>query len=155
MSEQPPSYQPPPPPSGPPPSGPPSGPRRRDRRRSRPRIPPPSYQPPSYQPPAYQAQPSYAVVGAVPNNSKAVPALVLGILSLVCCPIAGPVAIWFGRSSMAEIDASGGTQGGRGMGLAGFILGIIGSVYALLIILWFIFVILLAVGSAGIHNTTP
>lgn len=178
MSEQPPGTPPPPgppggfpPPSGPPPgppSGPPPGP---------PSGPPPAYQPPpgapsdnqppsyqpppgpppgnqapSYQPPSY---PAGAVVASPPQNQKSVIALVLGILSCVCCPITGPIAFFIGRQAMAEIDASGGTQSGRGLAQAGFILGIIGTAFLVLALLYWIVVILIF-GSALTHvNTTP
>jgi hypothetical protein len=45
----------------------------------------------------------------------------------VCCGLASPFAIWLGRKSMREIDASGGRMGGRGQAQAGFIMGIIGT----------------------------
>jgi hypothetical protein len=141
MSEQPPSYQPPPPPGGPPPGGPPSLPP--------PGTPPPAYQPPSYQPPAGYTG---AVVGAVPQNQKSVIALILGILSVICCPICGPIAFFIGRQAMAEVDASGGAQSGRGLAQAGFILGIIGSVFLVLAVLYWIFVILIFGAALGTHS---
>ncbi|GAB3660908.1 hypothetical protein GCM10027596_20310 [Nocardioides korecus] len=73
--------------------------------------------------------------GAVPQgtNKKAIWALVLGILGLVCCGFfAGIPAIVLGRSAQREIDASGGAQSGRGMATAGFILGIIGVVWGVI-----------------------
>lgn len=134
-SDLPPGYQPPTPPSGPPPSYQP------------PPVPPPAYQPPSYS--------AGAVVASPPQNQKSVIALVLGILSCVCCPITGPIAFFIGRQAMAEIDASGGTQGGRGLAQAGFILGIIGTAFLVLALLYWIVVILIF-GSALTHvNTTP
>lgn len=147
MSEQPPSFQPPSPPpgppSGPPPMSPPPG-------SPPPGSPPPGSPPPPFQPAPYQPQPGYGAVASQPTNQKATIALILGILSVVCCPISGPFAIFVGRSAMSEIDASGGTQGGRGLGQAGFILGIIGCVFLLLGILYFLVVVLIM--GAAIHN---
>jgi hypothetical protein len=97
------------------------------------------------------------VAGAQVQSQKAVIALVLGIVSCICCSIAAPFAIWQGRAAMAEIDASGGAQSGRGLAQAGFILGIIGCVLLALGILYFVVVVLI-LGSAathGITNTTP
>jgi hypothetical protein len=64
------------------------------------------------------------------TNKKAIWALVLGILSLVCCGLfAGIPAIILGQMAKSEIDTSGGLQSGRGMAVAGFVLGIIGVVW--------------------------
>jgi ABC-type Fe3+ transport system permease subunit len=66
--------------------------------------------------------------------SSAVAALVLGILSVVLCPLCGPVAWVLGRKAEQEVDASGGRIGGRGLGTAGKILGIIGTLFIVLLI---------------------
>lgn len=66
--------------------------------------------------------------------SSAVVALVLGILSVVLCPLCGPVAWVLGRKAEQEVDASGGRIGGRGLGTAGKILGIIGTIFMVLFI---------------------
>ena len=50
-----------------------------------------------------------------------------------------PFALVIGRGAVKEIDASGGSLGGRGMAQAGYILGIIGTVI----------LALLAVGAVG------
>jgi len=70
-----------------------------------------------------------------PNNRFAIPALILGILSVtgLCCygvggPILGVPAAILGHISKREIRESGGTQAGAGMAQAGFITGIVGSV---------------------------
>lgn len=85
-------------------------------------------QPPGYGPPAFQQQ---------GNNGKAIAALVLGILSVLCFGIlAGIPAIIFGQIAKREIDAGNG--GGRGMAQAGFILGIVSvaiTVLALIVVL--------------------
>jgi hypothetical protein len=49
--------------------------------------------------------------------------LVLGILSVVLCHVAGPFAWVMGRRALKEIDASGGTIGGRGYVVAGYVCG--------------------------------
>jgi hypothetical protein len=66
------------------------------------------------------------------TSKKAIWALVLGILSRVCCGLfAGIPAIILGNMARSEIDASGGLQSGRGMAVAGFVLGIIGVVWTI------------------------
>ena len=97
---------------------------------------PGGYPPVGYPPPGYPMQ--------RPEQPQAVTAMVLGILGLVCCGIASPFALWLGRKSMKEIDASGGWLSGRGQAQAGFILGIIGTVLWVLGILFYVVMIGLA-----------
>jgi hypothetical protein len=61
-------------------------------------------------------------------------ALVLGIIGIVACQVVSPIALVIGRNAMKEIDASQGSLGGRGMAQAGFILGIIGTVFLALVV---------------------
>ena len=83
------------------------------------------------------------------NNKKAIWALVLGILGLLCCGFfTGIPALILGKQAQSEIDASGGQQTGRGMATAGFILGIISIVWGI------IGVILLATGTFSFDTTT-
>ena len=85
--------------------------------------------PPPPPPPAAAPPPPPAAYRPVQDHPRAVVALVLGIIGLVTgCAIVSPIALVLGRNAMKEIDASEGTQGGRGMAQAGFILGIIGTV---------------------------
>jgi hypothetical protein len=72
---------------------------------------------------------------------------------LAVCQIIAPIALVIGRNSMKEIDASGGQLGGRGKALAGFILGIIGTV--ILVVGVLLLALVFAVGStssSGIGN---
>lgn len=81
----------------------------------------------------------YPPVMAPPTDSQATVALVLGILSLLpCCWVLGPVAFFLGNAARGRIEASGGTVAGGGMATAGMILGIIGSAFLALIILYVI-----------------
>lgn len=105
--------------------------------------PPPPNQPYGSSP--YGQQPQ----GPTGTNNKAIWALVLGILSILCCGIvAGIPALILGRSAKAEIDASGGAQSGRGMAQAGFILGIISIVVT---IIW---IILYATGAVHVSGSS-
>ena len=112
---QPPS-PPPPPPAGPPPA-------------SSPPPPPPAAPtpPPAPAPPAYGQPPSgYGYQSTPRTNGLAIASLVLGIAQIFLCIIGGILALVFGYISRRQIDESGGTQGGRGMAIAGIILGWIG-----------------------------
>ena len=85
------------------------------------------YEPAPPPPPGYGQGPGYG--GQPPGtNKKAIWALVLGILGLLCCGILGIPAIILGKQAQNEIDTSGGMQTGRGMATAGFVLGIIACV---------------------------
>jgi hypothetical protein len=72
--------------------------------------------------------PGYAPVPPA-NHPRAVLALILGIVGVTVCYIGGPFALVISNTALKEIDASGGTIGGRGMVQAGKILGIIGTIF--------------------------
>lgn len=86
-------------------------------------------QPPYPQPPYGQAgygQPPYGQPGyqVQSTNGMAIASMVLGILWLYW--IGSVLALVFGYIARKQIDASGGAQGGRGMAIAGIVLGWIG-----------------------------
>lgn len=89
----------------------------------------PPYQPqyqPQYQVPYQPYYPPYAP--PPPDHPQATTALVLGIVGVVVCQVLGPFAFVMGRKAVREIDASGGTLGGRSNAQAGYVLGIVGMV---------------------------
>jgi hypothetical protein len=90
--------------------------------------------------------PAGARAGEVATNGKAIASLVLGIVWL--CSLGSILALIFGYMAKNEIDESGGTQGGRGLAIAGIVLGWIG-VGALLL-----FLLLWALGAATLDITT-
>lgn len=65
-----------------------------------------------------------ATAVAPPTNGKAIAAMVLGILWL--CGIGSVLALIFGYMGKQEIDDSGGVERGRGMAVAGIVLGWVG-----------------------------
>jgi TRAP-type C4-dicarboxylate transport system permease small subunit len=71
----------------------------------------------------YQQQPPQQ------DHPRATMSMILGILGLVICGVIAPFAWNIGKKTMNEIDASGGQLGGRGMAQAGYIMGIIGTVF--------------------------
>lgn len=109
----------------------------------------PGYQQPGYQQQGYQQQGYQGYQGqpAPPNAPSATTALILGLVSFLCLgAITGIPAMVFGRRTKREVEESGGTLGGQGMGTAGFVLGLIGTLWTVLVVAFFVLVI--AVGSA-------
>ncbi|WP_121256274.1 DUF4190 domain-containing protein [Nocardioides ferulae] len=76
-------------------------------------------------------------VGAPVAHPRAVPALVFGVLGTApCLAFFAPVALWLGRTALSEIDRSHGQWGGRGLAMAGYVLGVIGTLLVLLFAGW-------------------
>lgn len=112
--------------------------------------PPPPGGPQPPPPPAQSWQPSAttpahgqpAAPGSAPTNQKAIWALVLGIVGLLCCGIFTAIpALIVGIMANKEIGASGGYQAGRGMAIAGIVLGTVGTILSLLLIAFWGFVV--------------
>jgi len=83
------------------------------------------------------------------TNGKAISAMVLGILWL--CGIGSILALVFGYQAQSEIEESGGAQGGKGMAVAGIVLGWIGvGLIILYFALWLIFgITALSIGGSS------
>lgn len=110
------------------------------------------YQQP-YQPSPYQ-QPYYPQYGPPPDHPQATTALILGILGLVLCQVLGPFAFVMGRKAMREIDASGGTLGGRGNAQVGYVLGIVSTVLlGLVAVLLVVYIVVIVVAIASTATT--
>lgn len=104
------------------------------------------------QPPAYQPGGHYPPAVA-PTSSKATTSLILGIISLVACGLLlGIPAMIVGRQAKREIKESGGRVGGDGLATAGFVTGLIGTIWSVLAII--VFVILLAFGAAFVDDVS-
>ncbi len=74
--------------------------------------------------------------------------MVLGILSIVCCQIVGPVAWIMGNKALKEIDAAPGYYSNRGSVQAGRIIGIVATVLLILVIAFYGLMFALAAGSS-------
>lgn len=81
----------------------------------------------------------------VKTNGLAIAALVVGCLGFAFCFVPSILAIVFGYISKSQIDQSHGTQSGRGLAIAGIVLGWVGVGIAL--VLAVVFVIAAAMGS--------
>jgi hypothetical protein len=78
--------------------------------------------------------------------------LILGIASIVCIQLLGPVAWIMGNRAIREIDANPGAYSNRGTVNAGRICGIIGTVFLVVgVITW---IILIATGVMTSNSTT-
>ncbi len=107
-------------------------------------LPPPPAQPPwpaPYPPPYYPPYPVY--VAAPPTNGLAIAALVLGIVWVYW--VGSILAVIFGHIALSQIRRTG--QGGRGMAVAGLVLGYIGLFFLAV-------VIVLSVVAASAHSST-
>jgi hypothetical protein len=73
------------------------------------------------------------LVQPVKTNGLAIASLVLGILWIWW--VGSALALVFGYAAKNQIDLSGGTQGGRGLAIAGIVLGWVGAGCFLLFVL--------------------
>ena len=89
----------------------------------------------------YQYGPNRPVAA---TNGLAVASLVLGIITL--CGIGSILAVIFGYVGKGQIDRSGGTQSGRGLAIAGIVLGWIGIGF---IVLFIVLAIIGAINNSG------
>jgi hypothetical protein len=63
-------------------------------------------------------------VGLPATSGKAIAALVLGFVGLILAPV-GALAVGFALLARDDITLSGGARAGRGMAIAGLVLGIV------------------------------
>ncbi len=108
-----------------------------------------THQPPEPPRPWYKEDPPPA--GPATTSRLAVASLVCGIASFVCIlgPLAGIPAVITGHMALQQIRRSGGTVGGRGLALAGVILG---WVVVGITVLVFVISILLAILMPAVHT---
>jgi hypothetical protein len=92
----------------------------------------PGYAPPASMPGAAPANPT----APKSTNGLAIASMVLGILWVYW--IGSILALIFGYVAKGQINASGGQQGGRGMAIAGIVLGWVGIVFLCLGIVAFL-----------------
>ena len=102
----------------------------------------PAWVPPACAPPAAAATAGVPPLPVPPRTTSglAVASLVLGILGLLlgwlCCGLALPVlAIVFGHIAYAQINAKPAVLTGKGLAVAGFVLGYISMALTLIVVL--------------------
>lgn len=79
------------------------------------------------------------------EDPRALLALVLGIVGVAVCQLVAPFAWSIGKRAVSDIDASGGSLGGRGPAQTGYVLGVVGTV--MLVVATTLFVVLLYLGA--------
>jgi hypothetical protein len=85
--------------------------------------------------------PVYPGATGTRTSGLAIASLVTGLF-FWCWVIPGVVAIVLGHLALESIEDSGGTKTGRGMAIAGIVLGWVGiGVVALLVLWWFVAVV--------------
>jgi hypothetical protein len=91
-----------------------------------------------------------------PEPSQGVLALILGIIGLCVFQPVAPFAWVIGNREVRGADAGRRNPSNRGLGLAGKVLGIIGTVVLILEVLFVVVAIitLVATGTASYTNTT-
>lgn len=84
----------------------------------------------------------------LPRHPDALTALVLGIVGVVALPVTGPFAWWLGNRARNDIAANRGRWSGEDMAKAGFVLGIIGTVFCAFFVVGLLIFFVVAVGAA-------
>ena len=101
--------------------------------------------------PAAPAAPTYVPAPVVPTNVLAIVSLVTGILGLTFAPfISSIAAIITGHISLHQIKAT--HEQGRGMALAGLILGYVMLTLAFIGLAILIFIFVVSMNSYGMNN---
>lgn len=85
-----------------------------------------------YQSPAAGGPPPVAIGTAPATSGLAIASLVCGIVGLLSCLLPGIAAVICGHMALGQIEASQGRLGGRGMAVAGLVLGYLSILVLLL-----------------------
>ena len=116
-----------------------------------PAAPAPAY-PPAY-PPAGYGHPSAGYGVVYPEPSQATLAFIFGILGIIVVQLLAPFAWWLGGKEKRAIDEGRRDPANRGLAVAGWVLGIIGTVllglYVLFAIGYGIFLVFIITSTAA------
>jgi hypothetical protein len=124
---------------------------------------PPGYPPAPGQPAPYVPMPGYGgFVTPPPDHPQATLSLVLGLVGVIgaflLCGVTlviSPFAWGIGRSALKEIEASQGRLGGESPARTGMILGIVGTAFLVLGLIFLIgFIVLIVVGATTTTSGT-
>jgi hypothetical protein len=119
----------------------------------------PNYPPPPGGPAGIHYGPPPPVPGPYPPYPMPRPTNTMAIVALVSSLIVAPLGIIFGHISLSQIKRSG--EDGRGLAIAGTVIGYVGTVLAALSLVFFLVVMgamtaaLHRAGSGRSHYTTP
>jgi hypothetical protein len=107
-----------------------------------------SYTQPYAPPPYGYGAAAYPYAPATKTNGLAITSLIAAIASFVVLPFIGSiVAVITGHLALKQLRTSG--EAGRGMALAGTIVGWVGVAFGLLFIVFIVIALTAAIGSAG------
>lgn len=105
---------------------------------------------PTYQPQQTGTLPPLSAATPGTTNGYAIASLVLGIVGLTGFPLIPSVlALIFGYKGRRQIDRAGGAEQGRGLAVAGIVLGWIGTIFLILVGLLIAGAVLLNVSAVG------
>ena len=100
--------------------------------------------------PPYGQNPYQGGYGVAPQpHPQGTTVLVLGIVGLVVCFIAGIIAVVMGNRALKEIDANPAAYNNRQSVVIGRVLGIISIIWQCLALVAYIIVFVVALGSSG------
>jgi hypothetical protein len=123
-------------------------------------YPPQQYSPQYSSPYSPQNSPQYAgdqirfePAGPQRDHPQGTLAFVLGLLSVLGITILGPFGWYYGRKVVREIDQNPAAYSNRGLAMAGMVLGIIGTVFLILVVLLITFAIIVAIIGASTTTT--
>ena len=85
-------------------------------------------------------------------STQAITSLVLGLVSLFCCPLLAPIAWFLGNQELKAIREGRSAATGEGIAKAGMIIGIIGTIWLVLVVLWVFFMGGMAMLSAWMNR---
>jgi hypothetical protein len=103
--------------------------------------------PQGYPPPAGPVQTVYVQAPPTKTNGLAIASMILGILWFWW--VGSILALIFGYLAKGQIERSGGSETGRGMAIAGIVLGWVGVGFLVL------FIVLVAVGASNGSYSSP
>jgi hypothetical protein len=89
--------------------------------------------------PSYSPPPPPPTSASASASGQAITALVLGILGVICCGLLAPVAWYLGQAELAAIREGRSPVAGQGLAMAAKILGIIGTIFLVLGLVWIFF----------------
>jgi hypothetical protein len=92
----------------------------------------------AYAPPGAPGYPQAYYPPVVPNSGMAISSLVCGITSLMICGILGIPAVICGHMALTQIRDSPVPVGGRGMAIAGLVMGYLGVLACIAMIVFLV-----------------
>lgn len=98
---------------------------------------------------SYQSAPPAQPGGTYPEASQATLALILGIVGLLLFQPLGPFAWWLGGKEKKAIDAGRRDPANRGQAVAGWVLGIIATIFLILGVLFTVIFLIIGIGAAA------